>query len=322
MKATRKSDKLIVRYLLGDLRGQDENRLEESYFENDDFYLQLKKVERDLIDSYLGGTLTSRERQQFEGHYLDSPSRRQRVEFAKALARSFSESRPGAAAATIRESVAWWSSFADLLGPRPRAMVLASALMVVVVSVSLLTIETFRFRNRLDQSERERATLQQRQRDLQQRIAEQQAHSEQLTQEIEQQRSQLDLLDQELARQQQSVPKSQPLIASLVLTPGLVREGGEAKKLVLAGASLVRLQLTLEKDDYRSYRASIRTVEGGEIWNQRVLKAQSTKSGKAVVLRLSAALLTEGDYLLTLSGVTAEGDVEDIGNYYVRVVKR
>jgi len=37
-------------------------------------------------------------------------------------------------------------------------------------------------------------------------------------------------------------------------------------------------------------------------------------------LSISTALLTRGDYLLTLSGITDAGQIEEIDDYYFRVI--
>jgi len=58
------------------------------------------------------------------------------------------------------------------------------------------------------------------------------------------------------------------------------------------------------------------------VWSGRAAKVQRIGSGKAVVLRVPANLLSKRDYVLTLSGVTAEGTVEEVGEYSLSVVKR
>jgi hypothetical protein len=320
MRASQKGDKLIVCYLLGDLRGEDERRFEESYFQDDDFYLQLKKVERDLIDRYVRGDLTTRQLENFETHYLSSPSHRERVEFAKALARSFSRSSVRVEEATARESLGWWGSLVDLFRASNRRILLATAMSLAVIGGSVLTVETFRLRDRLAQNEVDRSELEALQRDLERQVAEKQRQSNQSAEELNHSRAELDRLKQELALLRESGSEPTPVIASFLLSPSLVRETGERNRLVIPpGAAKVRLQLSIEEAFYRNYQASLRTVEGAPVWSG---KPRISRSGKVVVLTLSAHSLLEEDYILSLHGVTSKGEVEGAGNYYFRVVRK
>jgi hypothetical protein len=87
-------------------------------------------------------------------------------------------------------------------------------------------------------------------------------------------------------------------------------------------ARTVRLQLALDGDNYRSYRAVLRSVEGKEIFARRGLKAQSTRSGSAVTLELPARTFPGGDFILTLSGTKSQGEVEDVHKYFLSVSKK
>jgi hypothetical protein len=82
----------------------------------------------------------------------------------------------------------------------------------------------------------------------------------------------------------------------------------------------VRLQLALEGDNYQSYRAVLRSVEGKEIFRRGGLKGPVTR-GRNVTLELPAGTFPEGDFILTLSGATAQGE-EEIHKYYLSVRKK
>src|SRR5438552_18108606 len=75
----------FTRYLIGNLQDEQLARVEASFID-DEAYEQFLLAEQDLIDKYLTGELTSRERQLFEDHYLDaSPDRLEKVAKAKAV---------------------------------------------------------------------------------------------------------------------------------------------------------------------------------------------------------------------------------------------
>jgi CHAT domain-containing protein/tetratricopeptide (TPR) repeat protein len=85
------SEELAVRYLLGDLSEDESQRIEEKYFADSDLYDQLRAAERDLIDRYARGELSGADRQRFEDRFLNTPGRRDRVEFGVALNRYVSK---------------------------------------------------------------------------------------------------------------------------------------------------------------------------------------------------------------------------------------
>ena len=117
------------------------------------------------------------------------------------------------------------------------------------------------------------------------------------------------------------MPAPRVAIVSLLLVPGFDRSVGGANDLIIpADARTVRLQLALEGDDYRSYRAVLRSVEGKEIFRRGGLKARAMRSGRTVALELPAGNFPEGDFILTLSGSTSQGE-EDINKYFLSVRK-
>lgn len=87
-------DRKFVRYLLGQMGPDEQAALEEQYLTDPDVHDQLRAAERDLIDQYVRGELP--DAAEFERHFLSSPQRRQRVEFARALMQSLAGSPPRA----------------------------------------------------------------------------------------------------------------------------------------------------------------------------------------------------------------------------------
>lgn len=109
---------------------------------------------------------------------------------------------------------------------------------------------------------------------------------------------------------------------AVTLTPGVSRDAGEMKRVAIpASADGVRLRLELASDDYPSYRAVLRTDEGREIFTADQLKTEATSAVKVVDFSFPSRLLTNSDYQVKLRGITASGDLEEIGSYYFRVVK-
>jgi hypothetical protein len=239
------------------------------------------------------------------------------------------------------------------------AMRITFAVVGLVVALGLLWLifETVRLRDQLEQAQAERAAQEQL---LRQQAAEERQRSQQLSGEIGSERNRRIELEQRVAKVKPSTstgkanPAMKPIVGkapagplpaasprppavpnpplvtppsqtilSLVLTPGLVRDDKPRRLLVPPAADLLRLQLDLKKKgEHQSYRVALRTAEGNELWSQDRPRAKATASGHAVILKLPAKLLAEGDYELTLKGLTASREFEDIGDYYFTIVKK
>lgn len=97
MPAERIDETLLVKYLLGDLPEERQIDVEDRAFTDREFLGALEAAEADLIDAWVRGELSPSERRAFERRFLTSPSRRNKVEFARALAKVTSESKPAEA---------------------------------------------------------------------------------------------------------------------------------------------------------------------------------------------------------------------------------
>ena len=92
MGAERIDEQLLADYLIGNLTEAEESRVEDRAFSDSDTLAALEDAEADLIDAYVRGSLSDAERRAFERRFLASPSRRKKVEFARALAKVTTQS--------------------------------------------------------------------------------------------------------------------------------------------------------------------------------------------------------------------------------------
>ncbi len=97
----------IVRFLLGEMPEDGRLLLEERLFTDDRFYEQVLAIQEELVDDYVQDKLSSSRRARFEEYFLQSPRRRERVEFAAAFSRALASPGPRPLA-----SIPWWESFA------------------------------------------------------------------------------------------------------------------------------------------------------------------------------------------------------------------
>lgn len=82
-----KEDKEIRSYLLGELENGEQERVEKRLLGEEEFFERLLVAEDEIIEDYLEGALSERERGQFESHFLKTPERQKKLRFSAALRR-------------------------------------------------------------------------------------------------------------------------------------------------------------------------------------------------------------------------------------------
>jgi hypothetical protein len=333
------NDELRIRYLLGELSAEEQAKLEDEYFTQDNSFEQLLAIEDELIDAYVRGKLPERERTLFETHFLSTPKRRERVAFARELLRAIAskgaplleQASASARPAIGSEKIPWWrSSFSPLFGWRPAVgFSFAAALLLLLVIGGVWFIQK---RNAQRARQEQEILAEQRRQHEQEKAAQDQANANQYPVNLNATTpAPPDIASQqptpEKPREQSpkvvtTPPQQAPTTFFAVLSPNLVRGSGAANRLVIPpGTDRVQLQLNLKaSDDYSSYRASIKTVEGRLI---KSLSARPTSSGtRAVTVVVPARDLPPGDYILSLKGSSATHEIKDLNEYYFRVTQR
>ena len=321
------NEKLISQYLLGELPEEQQVEIEDRAFSDKDYLAAITTVENDLIDEYVRGELSAADRQRFESRFLASAERRKRVEFAKALRTAFSESK--APEKNVFATATGWSwresLYAFLNGLNPAArLAFAAAAILVVAGAALLFVETLRLRRQVTQLQAEKQAGQ----DFQQALEAERKRNEELNARLDQEKQQREQTDESL-RQLTETPEAKnpappPVIASLMLLPGLSRGGGQKPTLDLSNdARLVRLQIGIDPEEqYKSFAVELRTLAGRQVWNRENLATRTRRGSRAVGLTLPATVLKSGEYELRLRGLTEGGGSEDVGFYYFNVRKK
>jgi hypothetical protein len=296
------------RYLLGELPEEERLPFENLYLADAGIFEHLLAVENELIDGYVRGELDETESRRFEAEYLPSPPRRERVEFARALSQAAAIENEAAHAGSA------WKSLLAAFSVRqgvPR-WALAGAVAALLAACAWLAVENHRMRIGLQESLAAQAKLGTEVDALQSHIAglekdrknpPGQGHTE-----------------SEVAR----LEPPPELFPTLRLTPSRERGTGEKQSIIEISAANrgLRLQLVLERDDYRSYLVVLKTVERGEIARDESLSSRSVQGTAVVPWSLPARILDAGDYTVELKGQMADGSLEDAETYGFRVLRR
>lgn len=307
-------DQIARRYLLGELSEQEQSALEERYFRDPLVFNQVLQVESELVDAYSRGQLSAEIRARFENSYLKHPARRKRVEFAKALTTRIDEHEESKNRVAQRSHISWWQSLlATLGGERPKLrLAMAAVAALVVLSGAWIVVNNLR--------QQRPAPLQAERKD------EERQPSVQTPQQTPKQEEHTAQVPPPTSQPLPSpVIKPTPSIVSLALTVGGVRGAGSgATKTLFIPSETTQAQilLNLKDDNYPHYRASLQKIGGAEIFTQTNIRPRRTKDGARFVFTIPARQLTSGDYSLTLSGITPEGEVDDLSKSLFRVERR
>ena len=298
---------LAKRFLLGNLSESERAEIEDDFLARDDSYQELLLAEDDLIDAYVRGELPASERALFEQRRLTSAHSRARVEFARTLFDSVSGK---AVPDRVPDRPApWWQFLSGGVVRRPAlGYGLAAVLLLVVLGGLWFVMNTWRTRPAPEQAQGTQSTpVRPPESPAPMRAAE----------------------DQNLVRRETpspvketpSRPAPPPVIATFTVPFGLARDASAAAPLILpAGATEVRLRLTLEGEPYRNYRAVLSTPEGRRISSRKVTNRPLMKSAD-LTLTFPAELFQNGDYVLDLSGANTPGKWEGVADYAFRIVK-
>lgn len=312
LKSSGEKDEILVRYLLGQLSESEQSRVERRYFNDDDFNEQLEIVEEELIDDYVNGRLTGADSEAFEKYFMQSSAGRERVKIAREWRDFVSRSSRPAKPKSERTRRTRWPIFSVF---RNRFMFMPLAAMILLASgLAWMVTENARLRNQLDDV-REEVTAQERNaQEMREQVEGERRRSEQLAEELKSQRSRPEVKPE--------IPPLRSVIASFVLTSGLVRSGGEAGRLLIPpDATEVKLSAVFKSGDYPSYIADLQTVEGRTIWRRRGLKALRRGDDRVMNLTVPARLLRDEDYILILNGIASTGEIKSVSEYSFRVAK-
>ncbi len=295
---------LIRKYLLGGLKGEEREQLEERVLSDPEFKNRVLIVEENLIEEYAEGALKGEERQGFQMMFYSNPERRLEVQVVKGLqqqaagkwwtrllrpvADKFVKSRGATrTSADTSRNVApleWFPGFGKAA--------IAFALVVTLVFAFLIVQRLWR--------------------------------PEQVPPSLTQDQSRRDLIEREMARLNSRESQSMPAVVAATLSPGLSR-GDESQRTVEfptvtlpRGTESAQLRLLLRPSahEYLSFQAALSPVGGRESYQVDLKPADMSAGVPELVLTLPAHALDDGDYRVQLSGQPADGRTEALSDHY------
>jgi hypothetical protein len=306
--------------------------MEEAFFADDSKFEALGIAEDELIDAYIRNELSPEEQEQFKSNLLKSPRIRERVNFARVLAKKANSVLPPQTAEPIEPAVTFrapttnprtrrWGGF---FSQRPAwGMATAAGTLLILVASFLLVSGWLHDRNESRRLAGVREVQRQKE-ELDKQSREQQSKREQ--EDAERRREQLAqeqkrLEDLKRAQNQNEAGQRSALgaVVPFLLTQGSSRGSGGGHDLVIGPQHLTaKIQLILDRNDYARYAVTIETADGQPVITKSDLKAKEN----SLILMVPTKRLPRNDYLVTVNGFNASGTPEPAATYQFRVLKK
>jgi anti-sigma factor RsiW len=321
-----------VRYLLGELSGEEEKSFENRYFANDQAFEELQIAEGEVIDAYVSETLPAPARKHFEQRLEKSPRLRARVAFARTFAGAIPDIQleelpvapaklrppkinPPVIPLTVATVPRWNEFFKDLFARQPAlTLALAACVVLVLLGGGAVVVQSVRLRHESQRLADERAAIARQREELNRIAAEQNSRIEEKASENKAQErrntEELARIEARLQKTKETEGSNQqkiatPTMAAVFLSAGSLRgEGGPAEVKIPPGVSHLPLRLGLETADYRKYNVLIKDGQQKEVFEKNGL---SLRPGKILFFKVPTTKLTAGVYSVDVSGVAASG---------------
>lgn len=291
----------LTRYLLGEMPEEEQTDFEMRYFSDGQLFGELCARRNNLIDSYVSGRLSPPMRERFEAGIDKSWAINERIRFAETLQGAIDTRSVGLTSAPqtrYRQTRAALSSFVSSYG----RLIIVATVLLVLLGVGWLILRS----RRQESVDGNQAGL----GNPSSASAEKSA------------------IDPNQPRPTGSAAPAQTRdnsgsLLTVPLTSDLTGTASDARADVLVLPSIVLVKLVLIVDDPRDadYTAVVTTAKDAEVFKTGSLKPHPNDAGRGVDLFVPANRLPDGDYVIHLSGVTANNETIAAGNYYLRVRK-
>lgn len=240
-------------YFLGDLSKEEEIKLEEEFFADDEKYLQFEATQNDLIDAYVKKQLSLEEQKKFEKYLKASPGLRKRVEIAQALALHIAEITDSKTESKEIEStnlsISWWKAFISTFTLfNPKFVFATSTILVFLLALTWAVFEQQRLKQLIEKQQNqlsiEKQQYQQKEVVLSEKIKSEQENASKIQEKVTDLEKQIDDLKQQLAKNY--LPKLPLVSFELDQSGNRSIGGGETKVLKLSEKTEQLVQLKIK----------------------------------------------------------------------------
>lgn len=329
MKLLTEKDEMMRRYLLDQMSDDELNRIEEKFLADDDLFEEIAAVEDELYLDYKQGNLSATDKIAFEKKFLVTAQDIEKADFAEVFLQATNEISAEKTAPNLWQSVVSFFDFSTAsfrLGTAAASILLLCLFGVWIFNNSNKKIDEIAVdvpdainTNTPTPTPIDENSVIEKQEELEKKLAEEKQKSEQDANKIREIEKQKEKIQKELEinrKKEVTPPTPQRTFIALVLSPSLVRSGGNVPKIKVT-PELKSINLTLPiKKDFQSeeFKIVVRNIDSGTTFS-----SSNAKTGKktAVSLSVSVKNLKRGAYEAVL--ITADG--EELDSYYFNVEK-
>jgi hypothetical protein len=289
----------LTRYLLGEMPEEEQTDFEMRYFSDGQLFGELCARRNQLIDSYVSGRLAPPMRERFEAGIDKSWAINERIRFAETLQGAMDTRSVGLTSAPQTHYGQTRAALSSFVASYGRLMIVA-AIVLVLLGVGWLILRS-RHQESVDLNQAGSGNPSSASAD----------------------KSTTDRPSLATSPAAAQTRDNYGSILTVPLTSDLTATASDARADVLVLPSVVLVKLVLIVDDPRDvdYTAVVTTAKDAEIFRTGSLKPHPNDAGKGVDVYVPANRLPDGDYIVHLSGVTANNEAIAAGNYYLRVRK-
>ena len=313
-------------YLLSNLSEEEKRKLEEQFFSDDAEFEEFEIAEDELIDLYVRNELSDDDRRRFEQTLQSSPRLNERLSFARLLVNKTKTTSPEISLRTpAKSNTSLWNW---VLGNSPSGsfagrLIPLTALTLILIAAIVSIAGWLSLRNTNRQLTAERSKVETEKSNLEQQVQDQKLRTEQLASQLQAEIDQRQAQDKLIEGLQAKIKVNDSSIAFLALLSGTVRGDANGNRLVIGpGTSLVRLKIYVGRVEYEKYTVSINTPEGRVVYTNRKLRPYDKSAKATVTVQIAATLLSRGDYIVKVEGLTPTGGSESVADYSFHVEKR
>ncbi len=328
-------DNLIWRYWLGELSEKEQTDLEERLMTDDQFFDEVLIVEDEISAAYERGELDAEERARFEQTILQTPQGREHLNFNIAFRQYVADAQRTAAITPAPQPLSpapslWQALVAFWQAQKPVAMVSLTAIVLLIALCAWLALRVARLQGQFEAMQDQQIALQIQTQESERELAEERAKTERLANDVQAAQAESAALKEQLAavksgekKIDDTEPPGSGLLAQLTLSPGEVRSGNDLKEAALTPEKrTLQLRLRVAQDIYRNFRAQVvRRNSSDSPLTYTPVKVEKRADEVQVILQLPAARLVSGEYVIILTGTTADGKTESVGRYPFKVTK-
>ncbi len=242
-------------YFLGELSKEEEIRLEEEFFADDEKYLQFEATQNDVIDAYIKNRLSIEEQKKFEKYLKASPGIRKRVEIAQALALHIAKITDSKTESKEIESpklsISWWKTFTStftLFNSNWRFVFATSTIIAFLLALTWAIFEQQQLKQLIEKQQNqlsiEKQQYQEENLALIEKIKSEQENSSKIQEKVTDLEKQIDDLKQQLSKNY--LPKLTLVSFELDQSEKRSIAGGETKILKLSAKTEQLVQLKIK----------------------------------------------------------------------------